>query len=395
VFHSQSDYDNFLTPSDSEAGAAPGVYVWTAPDKRVAIHLKLDVVDSMQQDVMRGFGAVPKRGAEVGGILLGSARREGALVVRVDDFELVPVEYRHGPSYLMSDTDRDNFREALERVRADAGRPAPVGFFRSQTRDGVGLGTEDRELLERFFPGTDAVVLLIRPFATKPSMAGFYVQENGTFPEGPPLEEFPFRRKELAPDEAEPAVRRSPGEPRSPRLLGQTRREAVRSAEVEAPAPATVPAPAPAPEAKTEPPKSVEPDAPPAVESARRRSWSWIPVSLLFLLLGVGLGFWTALTLRPAQRTIPAETFRLSLTAVKTGDNLHVKWDRQAAAIRAAERGVLTIDDGTFTKTLDLDAGQLQNGSVVYKHYSNDVRFRLQVFPNSRDSVMETLEWKR
>lgn len=56
--------------------AVPGTYTWEAPRKPQIVRLSLDAVDRMQQDVMRGFGAVPRRGAEVGGVLIGSVVQE-------------------------------------------------------------------------------------------------------------------------------------------------------------------------------------------------------------------------------------------------------------------------------------------------------------------------------
>ena len=49
-----------------------GYYVWEVPGQPVIVHLRLDVVDRLAAEVMRGFGAVPKRGAEVGGVLIGT-----------------------------------------------------------------------------------------------------------------------------------------------------------------------------------------------------------------------------------------------------------------------------------------------------------------------------------
>ena len=59
-----------------------GLGAQEAPDER----------DRMQQDVMKGFGAVPKRGAEVGGILLGRTTPGDKLFVTIDDYVLVPIE---------------------------------------------------------------------------------------------------------------------------------------------------------------------------------------------------------------------------------------------------------------------------------------------------------------
>src|SRR5579884_3052114 len=93
------------------------MYVSNLPGKNITVHLSLDVVDRLLQDVMRGFGAVPRRGAEVGGILLGSFVKGQPSIVRIDDYELVPIEYKRGPSYLLSLDDENSFGKALERLR--------------------------------------------------------------------------------------------------------------------------------------------------------------------------------------------------------------------------------------------------------------------------------------
>jgi hypothetical protein len=92
----------------------PGFYVWEAPGKSRSIQLKLDVVDRLRQDVMRGFGAVPRRGAEVGGILLGTAAGAG-LAVRVEDYVLVPIEYKCGPPHRLFPQPSARWRWAFRR----------------------------------------------------------------------------------------------------------------------------------------------------------------------------------------------------------------------------------------------------------------------------------------
>jgi hypothetical protein len=63
--------------------------------------------------------------------------------------------------------------------------------------------------------------------------------------------------------------------------------------------------------------------------------------------------------------------------------------------VRYAQRGLLEIDDGGYTRPVPLDAAQLQNGSLIYRSVSKSVRFRMTVFPQARVSVVETLEWKQ
>jgi hypothetical protein len=213
------------------------------------------------------------------------------------------------------------------------------------------------------------VVLLIRPYATRVSTAGFYFQEGGRYQDGPPLVEFPLRRRELAPDDPGPAPDRE--ESRGARPSSPPRRADSERAESVA--------------ATTSPVLLPSEALPP------RPRWIWFPLSFIFLLLGVLLGFLAASAVRPT--TPGGDPFSLSLHADKSGDNLHIQWDRQAPAIRTAQKGVLSIDDGAFSKTVDLDQSQLQTGSVVYHYNSNRVRFRLEVFAKDRDSLTETHEW--
>lgn len=360
----------------------PGYYVWEVPGKSISIQLSLDVVDRLQQDVIRGFGAVPRRGAEVGGVLLGSTEGEGP-VVHIEDYELIPIEYKRGPSYLLSEEDAQAFEGSLEQLRNGGEKaPRPIGYFRSHTREGVGLGGEDQALLSKYFPELETIVLLIRPFGTKPSVAGFYFKENGAFQSGAPLQEFSFRRKDLAPDEAPPAQ----APPVQPYRTVPPRR-AIPRVEPDRPAPSF----------PTQPPASDETNTTPitATRSAPKKGGIWVPLSFIFLLLGVLLGFQAALTMRPRSQS-GADPYNVSLSVSQSGADLQLKWDRQSVAIRAAQKGILTIEDGTLTsKPTELSASELQSGSVVvYPHSTNQVRFRLELIMKDRDRLIESIEWK-
>jgi len=358
--------------------AIPGFYTWEVPGKSISILLSLDLVDRLQQDVVRGFGAVPRRGAEVGGVLLGAVAGDGPMV-RVEDYELVPIEYKRGPSYLLSEEDVHAFEAALEQSRqAGPNSLRPVGFFRSHTRDAAGLASEDLEMLSRYFPETETVVLLIRPFATKPSIGGFYFKEDGAFQSGAPLLEFSFRRKDLAPDEApqQQAPRERPA-PRSEPLPQRAERWPVQTPPVEIAEPVDTTSVEPAPK--------------------RKRGWIWFPLSCIFLLLGVLLGFQAALTVRPKVLGGSADPYSIALSVTASGNDLQLKWDRQSPAIRAAQKGILTIEDGTLlSKPTELSASELESGSVVvYPHSTNRVRFRLELIMKERDSLTETVEWRQ
>src|SRR5579862_2008743 len=251
-----------------------GYYVWEIPGKAVTVHLHLDVVDRILSEVMRGFGAVPKRGAEVGGILIGTVEHGDVSVVRIEDFDPVECEYKRGPSYLFADEDAVAFRSAWSRWQPDDMRPGyAVGFFRSHTREGMSLGREDIDLMDEYFPAPSQVALLIKPYGTKVSQAGFFMREDGQFPAATPLE-FPFRRRELTGEE--PPPRRSMIE-RRPRMRAPAR---VPQSDYLPLEPERQPDQAPPPEpayATALPSKS------------RMRNAVWMPLSFFFLLFGVAL----------------------------------------------------------------------------------------------------------
>jgi hypothetical protein len=349
---------------------AAGYYVWEVAGKPAVVHLHLDVVDHLLAVVLRGLGALPKRGAEVGGLLLGSIEHAEVSIVRIEDFEPVECQYSRGPSYLFSDADRHAFESACERWKPGGERAAyAVGYYRSHTRDGIALATEDVELVDKHFPAPDNIVLLVKPFRTKLSTAGFFVREGGAFPLKTPLE-FPFRRSDLAGEEA----------PR-PSANGNAAKGLPGPASTTL-APILTRAPAFAEKA--------------AAKAARTgRNALWIPLSFVFLLVGLALGLLLASArglgvARPASSD-PA----LGLSVARSDQNINVTWNRQAAAIRRAQRGTIDIEDGGERVSRALDAIEIQNGSLIYRNASDSVKFRLTVFPGANLSVSEVAEWRR
>jgi hypothetical protein len=361
---------------EASTQGVPGYFVWQVPGQPIVVHLSVDVVDRMGADIMRGFGLVPKRGAEVGGILLGTVKSD---TIRIEDFEPVPCTYARGPSYLLTDAERESFEEACQRRGTEA-----VGYYRSHTREGLALQPEDLHLLERHFK----LALLVKPFATKPSTAGFFVRENGVFPAATPLE-FPFRRWEMTGEEP---PRRAPMQERKrkEREPGAPVQSAPSGEKVAA---APVSAIAPQPYYRifsmepTEPPKEL-----PEQPRSKSRTGIWLVACFVFLLLGVLLGY-EAMRITAPQRG--ASDFALSLAAERTGENLTVRWNPNARAVLSASNAVLEIEDGGDTKRVELDRPTLSNGSMLYHNVSDKIHFRLVVYLNSGLTVTEALEWAR
>jgi hypothetical protein len=361
--------------------AVPGYFVWEVAGQPAVVHVRIDVVERMGTDIMRGFNLVPKRGAEVGGVLIGTIQRGDVSIVRVEDFEAIPCKYARGPSYLLTEPERKVFDEVCQRRGKEI-----VGYYRSHTREALTLQPEDLQLLEQDFASQAQVALLVKPFATKPAVAGFFVRQNGTFPVATPLE-FPFRRWEMTGEEP---PRRAPM---------QERKRKEREPEAAAPAQPREEIPA----APPAPPKyyrifSAEPDEPPAESSAtpepkvqKSRTGMWLVASFVFLLLGVALGYEASRIAAPPR----ASDFALSLAVERTGENLAIHWNPNALAVRSASKGVLEIEDGADTKRVELDLANLHNGNFVYRNMSEKVHFRLMVALASGLSITEVTDWPR
>lgn len=363
------------------AQGASGYYVWEAEGQAFEVHLSLDVIEGLRVEIMRGFGAVPKRGAEVGGLLLGTIERGAETVVRVEDFQAVPCGYTRGPSYLLSPEEAQAFEAAVEALRPEAEEANyVVGYFRSHTREGFALAPEDIELMDALLPGPSAVALLVKPFATKASTGGFFFRENGTFQETTPLE-FPFRRRELTgeePPEHRPlADRRSRG-----------RRAIPARAEEEAYA---APGGTLGLDREEGAPYAYATTLP---KRARLGGWTLFPLSFIFLLFGVALGYWASLGMSPRLGSIAAPDYSLALAAQKSGEGLTVEWNGDSPAVRNADHGVLEVHDGGYAKTVDLDTAQLHGGKLAFENASNAVSFRLTVYENAQVSISETLDWR-
>ena len=367
----------------------PPHYIWEVAGKPVTIQVDFDVIDKLAMEVMRGFGAVPRRGAEVGGVLMGSIEVGDKLLVRVEDFVPVPCDYMRGPSYLLTENDEARFAQMVENTKqASEKRLYAIGFYRSHTRDGLALSDEDLEMHAKYFGDPTNVILLVRPYATKSSVGAFFFEESGGFRRESSYLEFPFRRRDLGGGASPSARNFSPEEPAQAQV-GETvggigeqpsaldvdsgdRRDWLKTRENQDPGNTAA-----------------------ANSSARfRGKWVWVPLSFVFLLLGVIIGFQAALLLnRGETQKVAQQSLSLSLTAQLESGKVVIRWDRRSAAVQNARGGTIRIQDGDFIKTVNLDTKQLQNGSVIYMTADSRVSFRLEVTTQERGAISETVEF--
>lgn len=369
----------------SRTNSAPGFERFQPADSGVAIQFADDARERMLSEVMTGFGAVPRRGAEVGGILLGHTE-DGT--VWVEDVVLTACEYRRGPSFLLSEQDRQNLEKLVLDLRSTGGEKYPVGIFRSNTRDHDTVSDEDRDLFGAFFAPPEGVFMLIRPFATKPPIVSFLTYQEGRLPDS--AETFLFERAS-----AGGGRRRNSGPPATVRPPAQIRRREPATADwltesEEGPGatPIVSAAGEEEPDYRDEYPRT-------AATRPTRRTWMLAPLSFIFLLLGVLLGFQSALTFYPKPKAADASALTAGLTAARKGENLHIRWNREALAITSAQGGTLEIEDGANRKSVELDASALQNGSVIYPPASDHVTLRLDITVSSGARLVETLSWSK
>ena len=113
--------------------------------------------------------------------------------------------------------------------------------------------------------------------------------------------------------------------------------------------------------------------------------------AFVFLLLGVLLGYQASRITAPRR----ASDFAVSLAVERNGDNLMVRWNREAPAVRSASSGLLEIDDGGEMKRMELDRANLSGGNFIYRNASEKVHFRLVIYLDPGVSVTEELDWPR
>ena len=437
-----------LKPSTQPPAPFPSAsyFVWEPADKRIAIHLSGDAVDQINHVVMRGFGALPRRGAEVGGLLLGSVSKSGGQpVVRIEKFIPIPCAHLHGPSYILCEDDMPAFDGELTAHAADSGTaPYVLGFVRSHTREPIHLDEADLALLDSRFPGGDAVCLLVKPYATHPCEAVFLVREGGRFSCEAQTEPFLFRRKEMR---LPPAARRErPAQPENGLEAGPEGGKAQVQPPETAERPSAEPlasdpsvAGAPAPESGitrinqgrfrrsarppfgdgytagdhpgfgqnrlpasvwedqrtiAEAPGSAEmqPDMQP--RPGGRSRWIWLAVSLALLALGVLLGMAIGSRTKPTQsQTASPDPYDLRLSVSRTEAGYNLRWNRQMPALQEAQKGELLIEEaGAASKTQELSVADLTRGDAVYQGAQAPLRFRLTLFLRDGMAFSGTVE---
>lgn len=403
------------------SSSEPEAFVWRAEGQPVEIVLAFDVIDRMSPEIGDAFRALRRRGAEVGGILLGSVIPGERTTVQIANYVAVPCERRFGPSYTLSDADLALFDRECAKWRSAAGNLRLVGFYRSNTREHIALSDADMQLLASRFPEPYMVVLLVKPYADKAFDAAFYVRKGGGLTAAG-QSAFPFRRSDLG-GGVSPLFTPQPGivealekaSARS-RMLGgnleavqetpavvpppPTRRlPAEASLQSAAPLPPeTAPAPAgPPPQSQpqaAEAPAAAEahPYAAPVPVRSGVAPWAAALLSILFAAGGLVGGYLIAGSRNEAAGAVSAAALnRLGLQAQIDDGVITLSWDSAAPAFRDALRGLVTIEDGDNTRIIDLEASDLARNRMRFRPQTSRVDIRMDVFTTERAGATETI----
>jgi hypothetical protein len=306
------------------------VFTWNLENPQITIRIRRDVIRRIHRDAK--LCSLGRRGAESGGLLLGSAQRNSGLEISIEDYKPFDSEHRFGPSYVLSDADKLRMEDTLRRQKDDGG-PQVIGFYRSHARDGLAFGNEDLELVHSCFPADTNAFLLVKPHAEGNSEATFLFWREENDRKESPFHEFPFQVSQEAAEHvpATPAWTMPSSRQIGLGLLSGIGVIAIIAAAVSFLGPA-----------KTE---SNRPSAPAERQPA------------------------TVITAPQPQRA-------LGLTLALSGNALWLRW--QSDAVQQAERAVLHIQDGGARRQIDLDRKQLEKGSVLYVPAGGDVTFEME-----------------
>jgi len=412
----------------------------------------------MTVEIMRGFGVTRRRGTESGGILLGHVQNGAGAAITIDEFEAVPCEYAFGPSYVLSPNDQPRLADALTRWQDAESELRPLGLWRSHTREGLTLEQADADLFEAQFRKHGRLVLLLKPFGTRPPTAGVVFPKKGKLPVGPAPFEFPFSPSldhvTSAPESitgttesvtrAEEPVRQV--EPLPVSVLVPLETVGQPAALESAPSETAV---SPGPEPQVEPSETAEvPVLPERARSADNRlltnalgprgdpgsspgsmavgvesydpdktaapderppSWTrgrWLsPLTKVVLAASsVALGFVAGYQLAGGHigvypspgmsRPDASAALNLGLTLDRVADRIRLRWSPDAMVAQLADSGKLTVEENGVVIEQQLQPVELRGGTVLYRPGTGAVRFRLELALPRQRTVTETVLWR-
>jgi hypothetical protein len=329
------------------------------------------LADRIAGYVGEAYKALPRRGAEAGGLLLGGVRLGPVIDIFITGFEAIPCDYRLGPSFMAAEDVLDAFRSAIARYPA----PEILGYYRSHTRKNTGLDSSDQAMVDRIFPGLSGLVLLIKPSGIR-FTAGYYFFQSGRLETRPVGPEFPFLV-------SVPGGTPPPGQPAVPAFAELVHESLDRIADPPHDALAPV-------NKESEPvPLAARPES-----TRRRRSLQWeIVAAGLMIVAALALLWWqyhgaSGEEASAASETGPSHVASLGLAVHPGEGGWRITWDGHSASALDSVRGVLNVAEDESRERIPLTPEQVRAGAVTYRPIGDDITFRLDLV--TRDNTLAT-----
>jgi hypothetical protein len=318
------------------------------------------VVRDLRMIAIEGFTALRRRGLEVGGLLFGDPSGGNT---RIDGFEEAPCEHRYGPSYALSDMDREKLTVLLMEARK-LGRQV-AGFYRSVTGRNPVIEPADEALVAEYFPDGEFVFLLLQPLSAENCVATFRFVHDG----------------QLLPAPEEPAIAFEPTQMAAMELLAREEAPTVPpgSRVKEEPEAEPEPATAPVPPFSAWYPEAVPP---------RAGRWKAVLICLVAALSAIG-GYELAPSQSAARRAAP-QWAELHLDVRPADGKLEVTWDRDAVRSMDATRGMLTISDVSSQRDIELGAAELLTGRYIHRAENPNIAVRMTLSAKGRVVASES-----
>jgi hypothetical protein len=403
--------------------AGAGYFDWEPEGSPISIHMQLDAMDGIARDVLEGFGTLPRRGLEVGGLLVGRVVGGSRPTTWIEGFQPISCAHRFGPQYILDSRDTTALENAAARI-FESGGLSVVGFYRSHTRLGFQLEASDFDLIRRYFSDPSDLVLLIKPQSLK-NVTGQFFAWNAVSGARPAGQSFPYldHLRASEPRDASPDTSRT-----VPAVEKETTTEPVDDERAEAAvAPGEHPrrlvpdfapssfAPASLNPSPLENPRTLNglggrPGPDPLrwqqglteEGGIRERLRKSLPLIAAALLVGGILWFLLAPERHGLSNPAPAETAEtgrpLGLYVEPAGQGWHLMWNPNATALRDARSVQLFVREGDDQNRIDLPSPDLLSGSYEYRperQPGNDVTFRLEVIDRAGKVSAESFRMVR
>jgi hypothetical protein len=303
-----------------------------------------------------GFTALRRRGLEVGGILLGHASEDELLVER---FLEVPCEHRYGPSYALSETDREKLTELL--AQAQDREEQVIGAFRSFTGRDSEVEAADHALVREHFPQGDFLLLFLQPLSAENCVTSFHLFCDGHLLQAEEQAPSLVEMDEMSPAPAKLVVADEP--------------------EVEA---VSIHAPTHQYELVRPPRFAVEPEA-----ADRRPPMFKAALICMAVVLGGSFAYELGRAHAPLARAAAPWT-ELNLDARPAGGKVEITWDAKAARSVQSTRGALTISDGDAPREIELGPAEVGAGRYSYAAERPEVVIKLTLSAGDRTVASES-----